>query len=267
MKELTLQELKEIEFGILKKFDAFCKENNIKYYFAYGTLLGAIRYKKFIPWDDDVDVLVPREDYNRLISLYKDSEQYRLFAFEKNKNYLYPFAKLCDMTTLKDEHGYNNGIKLGVDIDIFPMDHWDDDINKAKREATRIKRNMFGLALSKLNKPDSKSFIKKIAKGMLMIPCKFLGSKYFINRINKLSIRPEQNESRYIGTKSWCVYGERNIIPARAFADSVEIEFEGEMFPAPVGYDEYLTCLYGDYLPEPPKEKQKTHHAFKAYRI
>jgi lipopolysaccharide cholinephosphotransferase len=102
---------------------------------------------------------------------------------------------------------------------------------------------------------------------MLMILCKMLGSKYFINRINKLSIRPEQNESRYIGTKSWCVYGERNIIPARAFAGSVEIEFEGEMFPAPVGYDEYLTCLYGDYLPEPPKEKQKTHHAFKAYRI
>ena len=74
MKELTLQELKEIEFDILKMFDAFCKENNIRYFLVFGTLLGAIRYKKFIPWDDDVDVLVPREDYERLLSLFQDSE-------------------------------------------------------------------------------------------------------------------------------------------------------------------------------------------------
>lgn len=90
MKELTLQELKEIEFDMLKMFDAFCKENNIRYFLAYGTLLGAIRYKKFIPWDDDVDVLVPREDYDRLLHLFQDNEKYRLYAFEKNENYLFP---------------------------------------------------------------------------------------------------------------------------------------------------------------------------------
>ena len=106
MKELTLQELKEIEFEILKTFDSFCKENNIRYYLSHGTLLGAVRYKKFIPWDDDVDLLIPREDYNRMITLFKDTEKYKLFAFEKDENYLYPFAKLCDMTTYKDEFGY-----------------------------------------------------------------------------------------------------------------------------------------------------------------
>ena len=80
MKELSLQELKEIEFDILKVFDAFCKENNIRYFFAYGTLLGAIRYKGFIPWDDDVDVLVPREDYDRMLTLFRDSEKYQMFS-------------------------------------------------------------------------------------------------------------------------------------------------------------------------------------------
>ena len=94
MKELSLQELKDIEFDMLKMFDAFCKENNIKYFLAYGTLLGAIRYKKFIPWDDDVDLLIPREDYNRLISLFQNTERYQLFAFEKNENYCFPYAKL-----------------------------------------------------------------------------------------------------------------------------------------------------------------------------
>lgn len=70
-----------------------------------------------------------------------------------------------------------------------------------------------------------------------------------------------------MGVKTWYSYGERDIIPAEVFADTIEIEFEGQMFPAPIGYDTYLTCLYGDYLPEPPKEKQKTHHNFKAYRL
>lgn len=74
---------------MLKMFRSFCLENNIKYYLSNGTLLGAIRYKKFIPWDDDVDLLIPREDYNRMLSLFKDGDRYRIFAFEKNQDYLY----------------------------------------------------------------------------------------------------------------------------------------------------------------------------------
>ncbi len=267
MKELTLKELKEIEFDILKMFDSFCKENNIKYYLSYGTLLGAIRYKKFIPWDDDVDLLIPREDYNRMISLFKDTDRYRLFAFEKNQVYRYPFAKICDMTTRKVEFNYDNGVELGVDIDIFPLDAWDDDLAKAKKEAKYIKKNMSYLGLAKLKKPDSVNPIKRFVKGIIMTFCKILGCRYFIKKILRASDKPEQKGSNYVGAKSWCVYGDRGIIPAEAFADSIEIEFEDEKFPAPIGYDTYLTCLYGDYMPEPPKEKQKTHHGFKAYRL
>lgn len=267
MKELTLQELKEIEFDILKMFDTFCKENNIRYFLAYGTLLGAVRYKKFIPWDDDVDLLIPREDYDRMIKLFKDTERYHLFAFEKDEKYGFPFAKLCDMTTRKDEFGYDSGVELGVDIDLFPLDAWDDDFEKAKKEAEYIQRNMTFLGYAKLKKPDSKNPIKRFVKGIVMIFCKMLGTKYFMKKIFKASDRPDQKGNNYVGAKSWCVYGSKGIIPAEAFADSIEIEFEGQMFPAPVGYDTYLTCLYGNYLPEPPKEKQKTHHAFRAYRV
>ena len=121
MKELSLQEIKEIELDILKMFHSFCIENNIKYYLSHGTLLGAIRYKKFIPWDDDVDLLIPRKDYDRMLSIFKDNERYHLFAFEKDSKYSYPFAKLCDMTTRKDEFGYENGVELGVDIDLFRL--------------------------------------------------------------------------------------------------------------------------------------------------
>ena len=267
MKELTLQELKEIEFDILKMFDAFCKENDIKYYLSHGTLLGAIRYGKFIPWDDDVDLLIPREDYNKMITLFKDNGRYQLFAFEKNQNYCYPMAKLCDMTTLKEESGYNNGVELGVDIDLFPLDEWNSNLRKAKKEARYIGRQMKLLTLSKLYKPDSKSSIKRLIKGIVMFFCKGLGSKHYIKKILKASRKSSKSNSNYLGCKVWCVYGERGIIPAEVFADTTYVEFEGEMFPAPAGYDTYLTCLYGDYMPEPPVEKRKTHHSFKAYRL
>lgn len=267
MKELTLQELKKIEFDILKVFDDFCKENNIRYFLAYGTLLGAIRYKNFIPWDDDIDLLIPREDYNRMITLFKDTEKYRLFAFEKDPTYRYPFAKLCDMSTRKDEIGYDNGVELGVDIDLFPLDAWDDNLEKAKLEAKRIQRLMLCLGLTKVKKVSDPSFVKRFVKSALMIWCKMRGPKYFLHKIQKETCKLGQQGNVYVGAKSWCVYGERGIIPAEAFAESIDIEFEGRMFPAPVGYDMYLTCLYGDYLPEPPKEKQITHHGFKAYRL
>ena len=267
MKELTLQELKDIELDILKVFDAFCKEHNIRYYLSHGTLLGAIRYKKFIPWDDDVDLLIPREDYNRMLTLFKDTDRYQLFAFEKNPKYRYPFAKLCDMTTRKDEFGYNNGVELGVDIDLFPLDAWDDDLERAKKEVKYIRKNMTCLGLIKAKRIDEPNLIKHIIKGVIKVFSKIAGSGFFIKRIHNASHKEGQQGNNYIGCKAWCVYGEKGIIPAEAFAETIYIEFEGEMFPAPKGYDTYLTCLYGDYLPEPPKEKQKTHHSFKAYRL
>ncbi len=267
MKELSLQEIKEIEFNLLKMFHSFCEENNIRYFLTYGTLLGAIRYKGFIPWDDDVDVLVPREDYNRLLSLFRDSEQYRLFAFEKDEEFPFPFAKLCDMSTRKEETNINNGVALGLDIDIFPLDAWDNDLEQAKREVKHIRKSMFRLGLTKLDKPDSVNPAKRAVKGIAMFFCKMRGSKHYIKKIMKESVKAEQKGSAYAGSKAWCVYGQRDIMPAEVFAQAVEIEFEGGKFPAPVGYDAYLTSLYGDYLPEPPEEKRKTHHSFSAYRL
>lgn len=267
MKELSLQEIKEVELDILKAFHSFCVEHNIRYFISHGTLLGAIRYKGFIPWDDDLDVLVPREDYNKLLSLFQDSEQYRLFAFERDSNFLYPFAKLCDMTTRKVEGGYNNGLELGLDIDVFPLDAWDDDLEKAKQEVKWQKKYMFRLGLSKLRKPDSVHPVKRFIKGIAMALYKIRGSAYYVEKIIQGANKPEQKGSRYLGGKAWNVYGEREILPAEVYGEAIELEFEGEKFFAPVGYDAILTSLYGDYLPEPPVEKRKTHHSFKAYRL
>lgn len=266
-REISLQELKNIEFDLLKEFRSFCEKNNIRYFLAYGTLLGAIRYKGFIPWDDDVDVLVPREDYNRLIKMYEDSGYYRLYSIERNKKFGYPFAKLCDNRTKKVEGNFNNGVDQGVEIDIFPLDYWNDDLEKAKSEVKKLKKNMYWLDIAKLSAHKARTPFRQIVFNCMNVYSRLFGTEFWIKKINKIGCSQNYVRSNFIGNKVWCPYGERDICPAVAFSSSVKVEFEGEMFPAPIGYDTYLTCLYGDYLPEPPKEKQKTHHTFKAYRL
>ena len=200
MIELTLQEVKEIELDILKMFDAFCKKNNIRYFLAFGTLLGAIRYKKFIPWDDDVDVLVPREDYDRLLSLFQDDDRYRLYAFERNSKYAFPFAKLCDMTTKLVETAYpNNGVELGVNIDIFPLDHFDDDLEEAKKEVRRIRRHNACLSYMKVSRPQTKHPLRFVVWSMLIAYYRMRGSAYYIRKVIKECHKPWQ---RKVGTSA-----------------------------------------------------------------
>ena len=202
------------------------------------------------------------------MNIYKDSEQYKLFYFEKNDKFHYPFAKLCDMTTLKEQTVFKNkGVRLGVEIDVFPLDYWDSNIDKAKLEAKKNLRYRGWLKTSKLDAPLTSNFLKKIVWTFIMLCVKLIGGGYFVKKMMKVSNKENQKASSYVGCKAWCIYGEKEIIPAEVFADVTYVEFEGEMFPAPIGYDTYLRSLYGDYWSDPPKEKQKTHHYFKAYRL
>ena len=266
MNLLTLDEIKQAELQLLLCFDDYCRKHQIRYFLSNGTLLGAVKYKGFIPWDDDVDVLVPREDYDRLMEFFTDHDNIRLVSFERDPRYLYPFAKLCDMSIIKDETGLDNGIQLGLSLDVFPLDTWDPDRTKAEREARRIRNIMKGLGLAKLKKPNASTALKRTVQGMLIIVSKLRSPRHYLNRISRMSCREDQKGSPYLGCKCWCIYGSREIIPAEVFSDTVEVEFEGMMFPAPVGYDTYLRSLYGAYPQDPPADKQKTHHSFRAYR-
>lgn len=100
-----------------------------------------------------------------------------------------------------------------------------------------------------------------------MLVARIFSAEYFLRRIMKRSRDQSGKNSRFLGCKCWCIYGSREIIPAEVFADTVKVEFEGAMLPAPAGFDTYLRSLYGDYIQDPPIEKQKTHHRFIAYRL
>lgn len=265
MKALSLNQLKCIERDILVYFKAFCEENNLHFFLSNGTLLGAVKYHGFIPWDDDVDVLVPRADYDRLLALFKDSQRYRLFSPERNHGYRFPFAKLCDMTTLKIEDNLDDGVELGVNIDIFPLDQWANEKSMAVKQSQKIQKYIRMLTFMKYKKADSRQKLKRIIKS---IAIRILHPFYSVP-IRKIAQIADSNNhrnlSRYKGCVVWCVYGEREILPNSIFNGSVLVEFEGELYPAPIGYVDYLSSLYGEYQLDPPLEAQVTHHRFNAY--
>lgn len=261
-KELSLSEVREVAFKTLLHFKSFCQENNICFYLSNGTLLGAVKYGGFIPWDDDIDVFVPREDYDRLLKIYKDNKNYKLFSTDRNENFKFTFAKLCDATTLKIEKNIDNGIEFGVEIDIFPLDTCSVHIlNKYTMLKIKILQN--GCILSKFITSKGKPLYKRI----IIDVCRRLGFSFFKERLVKITKREISYGSTYAGCLMWPVYGSSEFMPYEIFADTIELSFEGELFPAPVGYDTYLRNLYGSYENDPPVDKQKSHHLFSAFKI
>ena len=135
MTEITnLREIQLLELGILQHLADICRKHGIRFFLSNGTLLGAVKYGKFIPWDDDVDILMPRADYDCLMHLPDiDTACYRLFSQERMPAWRLPFAKLCDMRTEKRETSANFGLPTGLDIDIFPIDVWSGGERQARR--------------------------------------------------------------------------------------------------------------------------------------
>lgn len=261
-RELTLEQLRRRELALLGRFKTFCEDNQISWCLCNGTLLGAVKYGGFIPWDDDIDVLVPRGDYHRLVKLWRDSDQARLLCPEREGRYRFPFAKLCDMTTVKEEENLDNGVEMGVCIDIFPLDAWGPDPEK---QADRMGRYIRWLNFWKCRRAMSWNPVKRWVKNQLLI-FKAPACGALVRAMMKLA-RQNYGEAspEKLGCVVWCVYGRREILPVEVFARFVPVVFEGETYPAPAGYDVYLRSLYGDYEQDPPPERQVSHHRFRAW--
>ena len=121
MKMVTMDESRNIQLNILREIHKICEENNLRYYLAYGTLLGAVRHKGFIPWDDDIDIVMPRPDYIRFFEIAK-SDTCDFYSIEKNDEYIYSFGKASRKNTVIIPDGMRCKIELGISVDIFPLD-------------------------------------------------------------------------------------------------------------------------------------------------
>ena len=262
-KVLSFEEHKQVQLDILKFVADFCEKKGLRYFLADGTLLGAVRHKGFIPWDDDIDIRMPRPDYNRMRQIFneecKDSH-YHLIDPRDNDAHHY-LIKIVDTRTIKIEpyQDYSTGF-LGVDIDVFPIDgspeneedflKWGREIRSYNRAYAYKKRVWYRALLSTL-----KDYVKGRTHPKL---CLFMSPKDIADKVNVLSEKYTYGE----GTYASCIgLGELFRVPYKCWKDYIIMKFEDAEFRVPVGYDAVLTTKYGDYMTLPPIEKRVTHHA------
>jgi lipopolysaccharide cholinephosphotransferase len=265
---LSDTEVKKLEFELLVVFEQLCEQNDLYYTLCGGTLLGAVRHKGFIPWDDDIDVLMPRADYDRLLNGININTEcipghVRLVSW-KNNQMDYPFMKLLDDRTevdikyLSDKHSASK-----IWIDIFPIDGNPADDVQLER---LFRKSLFYrriLCLRTAKAGEGRTLFHKIIKPVLMACVSFFDKRKLCEKIDNLSKQYSFEGSEYIGGVLWG-YGPQERIHRQEYMQPVKMEFEGRMFNAPSNYDEYLRGLYGDYMTLPPVEKRLTHE-MKAY--
>ena len=263
MRLLTEAENKQIELDILLRLVEFCNAHKLTYFLAYGTLIGAVRHGGFIPWDDDIDVNMPREDYEYLISHADEfdvSGRYRIIS-PFNKESHHSFVKVIDTHTVKIEAGlcYHDDC-LGVDVDIFPLDGEPDDDEAFDRFYEKLMKTyrMYVFCVS-----DAKLSLKRrIAIPLIRI---VYGKKRMLKKARKIHAKYPYKTARFVGAIESAYNSKGNRFEKEWFSSTTLVDFEGHKLFAPVGYDKILTRVYGDYMQLPPAEKQVTHHRSRAY--
>jgi len=254
----TLIDMQQAEVKILKEIHTFCKDHNLRYSLGYGTLLGAVRHKGFIPWDDDMDILMPRPDYDRFLSTFM-SESYKAVSL-KDPDYFYPYAKVYDKRTYLVEELRNIYPDMGVFVDIFPVDGIPDDSN-LQIELYKKQQFLYKLHMSMKYRFSREWGIKKnFLLGLSRCISILFPLKKVLNRL-------DQNSRKYdflSNKESAVLVGEQTLIPLseNAFDELVELPFDDVFFLSIPDYERILGELYGDYMTPPSIENQVTEHRY-----
>ena len=262
MKCETTARLKACELDMLKAFIAVCDRLSLKYFLVEGTLLGAVRHEGFIPWDDDIDVAMPRVDYERFLQeapKYLPSHYFVQSIYSEPEYYL-RFAKLRDSRTTFIEAALKRKmVNHGVYIDIFPLDYLHD--NHYRRFLNKIGLFACDLRIMKLLsfQNTKTSVIKRILKKILSVYAAYKYPKLEQALRAREILSAASNSGKWV-TNYGSVYGRKEIMPEAWYGAGVLLNFEGLSARVPIQYDKWLKQIYGDYMQLPPPEQQVAHH-------
>ena len=263
-----LRQVQNTELEILVKFDEICKKYDIKYQLFGGTLLGAVRHRGFIPWDDDIDVCMLRSEYEKFIRLCSNDDLNSMYFLQTNKTdpaSVVQFAKLRkNNTVFEPENEVGSTSHKGIYIDIFPLDNVKPGTKEGKKQYKDFYK-YYSIVTStvKSRVTSSKTAWKKMIRYCLYGITRVIPKSYFDNKLHDILTQFDNEETEYINHLTNGTDGKRTkwfLMKRTEHTDMIKLEFEGHMFPAPRAYDALLTRRYGDYLKLPPVAERKPHH-------
>ena len=262
---MTLAQIQERGLGMLRFVDDICRRENLTYWLSGGTLLGAVRHKGFIPWDDDVDVMMPRPDYERFLEAAQrySGGGYEIVHPRFTREYAMPWARVRDLGTQVD---LTHMVKYGADTlfaDIFPVEALPDSETMCRLYFKRVRLRDILLKCSRKTDLWSNERLK-VLKRALMAVTSLLPTAAYARWMDRFCRRGSYERAKHRGVALITHYGSRECMPAEVFDGTVEVDFCGGRFPAPAGWDTYLRRLYGDYMQLPPEEKRASLHRLNA---
>lgn len=261
--DASVKDVQNKIYDVMLYVHKLCKNNNIKYFLSGGTLLGAVRHKGFIPWDDDADIMFLREDYERFLqAASKDNDaRFKIGSIRNDVNWTRPWARVWDSKTIVEFDSISDSA-IGVYVDILPIDGLPDGMMAFKLFNYRIKwLNTLRNAAMRTSfvEGEKHRFIKKI----IGLFAKRHSAYHYASKVDRLCASYKNNKSNFCGVSVLSHYMEKERFSEKCFEKTVEMDFEGSRFMCPSGYDAYLRQLYGDYMVLPPLEKQKSEHIFR----
>lgn len=270
-KPLTLKELQQTELNILQAFHDFCQEHHLRYYLSGGTGIGLVRHQGFIPWDDDIDLCMPRPDYMKFLELCKDgmlTDVYKLNNRELDETCPFAITRIYDTRTEVTFDNFRLPFTIGCWIDIFCLDGVDPDPKKRGKQfrEMRIAQDLSICCLTKFGGKRRSKIVTILQYGLVpFLPfIRMVGSKRYLDWIERICQRYDYDSSEYVAV----IGGRAGVNETMKKADmdpAVLMDFEGRKFYTMANYHEYLTNLYGDYMQLPPESERESRHLINVY--